>query len=99
MAQRNTRLVLRNDNSENWNLSGDVVLFKGEPGLEFQLKEGKQIVKIKIGDGITPWKNLPYYGDLDSIFSKIEELEKQLKNKEASNSGEILILNCGGAAE
>lgn len=96
MAQRNTRLILRNDSSENWNLSGDIVLFKGELGLEFQ---SNKKVKIKIGDGVTPWKDLPYYADLDTIISKIESLEQQIKNPILFNNSEPLVLNCGGAAE
>lgn len=65
MAELKTRLVIRNDSTGNWNTAvtnaGDdgVVLLKGELGIEFT-ENGKQ--KIKIGDGITKWEALPYFG-------------------------------------
>lgn len=58
MAQTiNTRIVLRNDTSANWAANSDQILLKGEVGIEFQ-PDGK--VKMKVGDGVTPWADLEY---------------------------------------
>ena len=65
MANLNTRIVIRNDSTGNWNAAvtnaGDegIVLLKGEMGIEFA-ENGKP--KLKIGDGITKWEALPYFG-------------------------------------
>jgi len=59
MAELNTRIVLRNDTSANWLTNEDVVLLKSEVGVEFTA-DGK--VKMKIGDGVKSWKELPYWG-------------------------------------
>ena len=55
----NTRIVLRNDSTASWLSNGQQILLKGEIGIEF-LTDGK--VKIKIGDGLTAWKDLEYFG-------------------------------------
>lgn len=55
----NTRIVLRNDSTANWLSNGQQILLKGEIGIEF-LTDSK--VKIKIGDGLTAWKDLEYFG-------------------------------------
>lgn len=62
MAQLNTRIVLRNDITSNYEaVKNDLVLLKGEVGIEFDPDlAGK--VKIKIGDGTTPWSGLSYFG-------------------------------------
>ena len=57
--QLNTRIVLRNDSTANWLTNEDQVLLKGELGIEF-LESGTP--KIKIGDGVTAWKTLTYFG-------------------------------------
>lgn len=59
MAQINTRIILRNDSSFNWTLNEDVILLKGEVGIEFLSDES---CKIKIGDGVKSWKELEYFG-------------------------------------
>lgn len=58
-----TRIVLRNDSTANWLTNEAQVLLKGEVGIEF-LENGK--VKMKIGDGTTPWSALPYFGGEES---------------------------------
>ena len=60
MAQLNTRLILRNDSTANWLLNEEQILLKGEVGIEF-LEDGTP--KVKIGDGVTPWKDLGYFGE------------------------------------
>ena len=90
---RNTKLILRHDSTANWNANKNVVLLKGELGLEFL--ENKQ-VKIKIGDGETAWDKLGYFCDLAELVDRITKLEER---KETVKLGETLVLNCGGAAE
>lgn len=90
---RNTRLILRHDSTANWKASENVVLLKGELGLEFLEDD---TVRLKIGDGKTPWKELKYFDNFTDIIKRIEDLE----NKESGfNPKDTLILNCGGAAE
>jgi hypothetical protein len=60
MAQINTRIILRNDSTSNWLLNENVVLLKGEVGIEF-LSDSS--CKVKIGDGVKSWKDLPYFGE------------------------------------
>lgn len=72
----------------------EIILLKGELGLEF-LEDGT--VKIKIGDGKTSWKELKYFADISEIINRLQKMEE--KQKTALSSSEILILNCGGAAE
>ena len=52
--QKITRIVLRHDTSENW-ASVNPVLLKGE--LAFELTEDGS-VKMKVGNGYTPWNGL-----------------------------------------
>lgn len=59
MAQLNTRIVLRNDSTANWEVNSTSVLLKGEVGLEFKV-DGK--VGVKIGDGVKTWAELDYFG-------------------------------------
>lgn len=65
MAEMKTRIILRNDSTGNWNAAvtdaGDagVVLLKGELGVEFTADNK---AKIKVGDGVTKWESLPYFG-------------------------------------
>ena len=66
------KIVLRNDNSENWaEVEESTILLKGEPAIEFTA-DGE--TKLKIGDGVNVWKDLPYIsGGLasDIDFSKL----------------------------
>ena len=65
LSQLNTRLVLRNDDTAAWLSSKDVVLLKGEIGIEFDPNiQGK--VRMKVGDGVKTWENLPYFGGEDA---------------------------------
>jgi len=74
MSVLNTRIVLRNDSSANWNSAvvnaGDegLVLLKGEIGLEFT----DNGVKMKVGDGTTKWQDLSYFGG-DSEDARVFE--------------------------
>ena len=69
MAEKtiNTRIQLRNDLAATWN-SKNPVLKKGEIGIEIDTR------KMKVGDGTTAWKTLPYMGaDANDILAVINE--------------------------
>lgn len=48
------KFQFRRDTAQNWTDNGGVVLLAGEPGVETDTG------KMKIGNGSTPWENLPY---------------------------------------
>ena len=50
-----TRIVTRNDTSANWQEKNPILL-KGEQGIATDLN------KVKFGDGVTAWNDLPYSG-------------------------------------
>lgn len=57
MSMINTRIVLRNDTSANWLANSTQILLMGEVGIEYTT-DGR--TKMKIGDGVTSWADLPY---------------------------------------
>lgn len=58
------RLVLRNDTTGNWEeVSDSAILFKGEPAVEFT-DDGE--IKVKIGNGVNVWRELPYFSAVTS---------------------------------
>ena len=59
MAQIKTSITLRNDSTANWQANSDVVLMKGEMGIEFT-DAGE--TKMKLGDGLKTWAQLDYFG-------------------------------------
>jgi hypothetical protein len=61
MAQINTVIVLRNDQSTAWETS-DCVMLKGEVGISY-LDNGNVIAKL--GDGYNTWKDLP---QIEGVF-------------------------------
>lgn len=79
MAELRTRLVIRNDSTANWDAAvanaGDtgVVLLKGEIGLEFAA-DGK--IKAKIGDGLTKWEDLSYFGGEEAKTFQVNSLDE-----------------------
>ena len=86
MAELMTRIVLRNDSTANWTANKNTVLYKGEMGIEFNpapadTQTRVPEIKIKIGDGITTWENLPYAtltpDEINSLItSKLGEIPK-----------------------
>lgn len=68
------RILLRNDETANWLKNQDTVLSKGEAGVEF-LANGK--TKIKIGDGVKKWSELPYIGGEDIAKTQVFQAEAQ----------------------
>lgn len=75
MAQLNTRLVLRNDITSNYEaVKDDLVLLKGEVGIEFNPDlSGK--VKMKIGDGVSTWSELGYFGGEEAGVYQVDSYE------------------------
>jgi hypothetical protein len=57
MSTTNVRFELRRDTKANWDLNANVILLSGEPGVEL-LPNGSS--NLKIGNGFTTWRNLPY---------------------------------------
>lgn len=74
MAELKTRLILRNDSADKWTAVQDTaVLLKGEVGIEFD-SNGKS--KMKIGDGVTNWANLSYFGGEESKTFQVSSLDE-----------------------
>lgn len=88
---KKAKIVLRNDNEANWELVADtVVLLKGEPAIEFDEENN---AKLKIGDGINVWKDLPYFGSSSETILP-EDLEERFQSLENMVSGfDIRIQN------
>jgi len=57
IQQLNVRIAIWDDTPANW-ASTNPILLKSEIGIE-----RGTTVKMKIGDGVTTWNNLPYYGN------------------------------------
>lgn len=59
MAEKELKAIFqyRRGSTSEWE-SVNPILRDGEPGLDTTVR------KIKIGDGITPWKDLPYQEDI-----------------------------------
>ena len=86
MAEMFTKIVLRNDTSENWALANPILL-KGETGIEYL---NNKEIKIKIGDGVTPWVELPYFGgDHGDIEKVLKDIVDKLKASTLSKKYEI----------
>ena len=62
MATLKTRLLLRNDTTANWTTYQEMVLSKGEAGVEWYIDATTKqtMTKLKIGDGVSTWAQLPY---------------------------------------
>jgi hypothetical protein len=74
-----TRISLRNDSTANWLVNNSVVLLRGEVGFEYPQDEP---VRMKVGDGITPWSQLPYFGGglgINAIDKNVLKLDQENK--------------------
>ena len=97
MSELYTKLVTRNDTTANWALHSDAVLLKGEAGVEF-MPDGK--TKVKYGDGVTEWANLPYFGGSEAHFYEAVPVAGQdhlaainaAVNGAALNAGDIAVV-------
>ena len=74
-----TRILLRNDETANWLKHQNTVLGKGEAGVEF-LANGK--TKIKIGDGVKKWSELPYVDGEDIVQTQVFQIEAQAEQED-----------------
>ena len=69
MAQLKTKIALRSDTTANWQAVADTAtLVKGEVGIEF-LTDGTP--KMKIGDGVSTWGQLPYVGGSETTVLEV----------------------------
>lgn len=95
-----TRILLRNDETANWLNNQNTVLKKGEAGVEF-LANGK--TKIKIGDGVKTWSELPYVDGEDIVKTQVFQIEAQAEQDDLTaiatavgdavlQSGDIVII-------
>lgn len=73
MKSINTRLIIRHDSTTEWNNNASTILLEGEMGIEF-LDNGK--VKMKVGDGVTEWNALPYFGGEESKTFQVNSLDE-----------------------
>lgn len=62
----NARIQLRRGTAAFWT-SENPILFPGEPGYE------KDTGKLKVGDGVTPWRGLDYISSADDIPDDLED--------------------------
>ena len=70
------RIRPRRSTLEEWNYHNPI-LAEGEMGVEVPNSGvGTGVVKVKFGDGVTAWKDLPYGIDLDVLQDKLDELER-----------------------
>ena len=74
-----TRILLRNDETANWLKNQNTVLGQGEAGVEF-LANGK--TKIKIGDGVKKWSELPYVDGEDIVQTQVFQIEAQAEQED-----------------
>lgn len=95
MSELHTRLVTRNDTSANWNANAGVVLMKGEAGVEFQ-PNGK--IKVKYGDGVTTWADLPYFGGAEEHFYEATAAAGQTHEEAIAAAVAVADLNAGDIA-
>lgn len=75
----NSRFQLLGDTTQAWAANSHKILLKNEPGIEL-LENGR--AKIKIGDGVKSWGELPYFGDevnLDEVWSAIKKAQEDIK--------------------
>ena len=74
------RFLPRHDTLENWQTKNPILL-EAEPSYVIDGEDGK---KIKFGDGVTPWNDLPYLSSninnrLNDLESRVRALERILK--------------------
>lgn len=84
----NTKIIIRNDSTTNWEANSTTVLDKGEMGIEL-LDGGK--AKIKIGDGTTTWANLPYAGGDEAKTFHVGDLS-EIPEGEELNVGDTAVV-------
>lgn len=106
---KKTRIVLRNDIISNW-LRVDPILLKGELSICYDPSvEGDRLIRVKVGDGVSKWSELPYVNDYDDVIEEIKgdiadlrsDLNKKVEKEVVGASGKAYIFNesDGGGAQ
>lgn len=93
------RVRTAKDTTANWE-KANPILFDGEMALE---DKGGGKLAAKIGDGITPWKKLPYYAkpmaETEAEIAEFEQnTQKQLESNKANLQNQIdnIVLEASG---
>lgn len=74
----NVRFQLRNNTEAEWQNKLDFIPLKGEPCVT---NDGDNKGRIKIGDGVTTWKDLPYItSSATGAYVTASELQAALQN-------------------
>ena len=83
-----TRIIIRNDTSENWEGS-TIVLEKGEPAIEYDAVN--KTAKIKFGDGVSKFSELPFStltpSEVNDLIDSIEAGGAQITTVTTSGDG------------
>ena len=68
------RIIHKHDTLENWNKATSFIPEKGEI-IVYDIDDNFSYERIKVGDGITPVTNLPYYlqSQIDALFAELEK--------------------------
>ena len=106
---KNAKIVFRNDTIVNWEES-TLILAKGEPAVGFD-EEGA--AKLKIGDGVSTWSELPYVaandegGDIvipediqeqmDALNALVNTFDTRIQNTETDVSTAVLTSEAAAA--
>lgn len=93
----NTKIVTRNDTLANWEANGTVVPMKGEQCVVF-MPDGT--TRIKVGDGTTPWKDLPWVGAEEAQYFEVVKNDGEtddaaitrIVNGKDVNKGDIAVV-------
>lgn len=85
----NTTIILRNDETNNWQKETAYKLLKGEVGLEM-LDNGKVKMKVGLNDGKTAWADLPYVGGDEAQVYQVSSLDEL--NAKSAAVGDIGII-------
>lgn len=85
----NTTIILRNDETNNWQKETAYKLLKGEIGLEM-LDNGKVKMKVGLNDGETAWADLPYVGGDEAQVYQVSSLDEL--NAKSAAVGDIGII-------
>jgi hypothetical protein len=86
-----SRIINKHDIEVNWNKAVNFIPKKGEFIL-YDIDENYNYERIKVGDGITPVTNLPFYlaSEINSIQEKLKVLDEML-DVEIDNNLNMLV--------
>ena len=65
MQRRTARLIQRHNSAAVWE-NNNPILLRGELGFELDEENNVITSRLKVGDGVTHWLNLPYISTNDS---------------------------------